>query len=71
MWTGSMVREVSSEEALKMCVKCYSFAYGGEWHIEKPKFLDEKDANESITIKLAQCPSCVEESLAMYDMEYA
>lgn len=60
----------NSNEVLVMCRKCYSFKYDNSWHFEKPDYLGEKDPNEEISIQFGQCPACVEEALAMYDMEY-
>ena len=58
------------EEVLKMCRKCYSFNYNNSWHFEKPEYLSEKDPKEEISIQFSHCPACIEEALAMYDMEY-
>jgi len=61
----------SDGEILKMCRKCYSFGYAGGWHFERPEYLSTKDMDEEISIQFSQCPACLEESLAVYDMEYA
>jgi hypothetical protein len=55
-------------ETLTMCRKCYSFQYENGWHFERPSYLSE---NDEISVQFSQCPSCVEETLAMYDTEYA
>ncbi|OGI95017.1 hypothetical protein A2917_01390 [Candidatus Nomurabacteria bacterium RIFCSPLOWO2_01_FULL_42_17] len=55
---------------LKMCRKCYAFQYENGWHFEKPAHLLERDPNEEVTVQFSQCSACVEEALAMYDMEY-
>jgi len=62
-----------SEDAgpLDICRKCFSFRYENEWHLEKPEYLMEKDVDEKVFVRFSQCPSCVEETLAMYDAEYA
>jgi hypothetical protein len=57
------------DEILLMCRKCYSFKYENEWHFEKPDYLLIRD-EEKVPVQFSQCPACVEESLAMYDMEY-
>jgi hypothetical protein len=55
-------------ETLTMCRRCYSFQYENGWHFERPSYLSE---NDEIAVQFSQCPSCVEESLAMYDTEFA
>ncbi len=57
-------------EVLVMCRKCYAFKYENGWHFERPSYLIEKDADEKISVKFSQCPACIEEALAVYDMEY-
>ena len=71
-WVQSMRRYQGKEEVgvLEMCRKCYSFRYDNGWHFERPDYLLEKDVNEQISVRFRQCPACVEEALAMYDMEY-
>jgi len=61
----------AGHETLKICRKCYSFFYGNAWHFERPEYIAEKDVDEEITVSFSQCPACVEETLAVYDMEYA
>ncbi len=65
------LKTTTRNEILKMCRKCYSFGYDGGWHFERPKFLQERDMDEKISVQFSQCPACVEETLAMYDAEYA
>lgn len=66
-----LLRTKNSESgALEMCRKCYSFRYDGGWHFERPEYLLAKDTDEKISVKFSQCPACLEEALAMYDMEY-
>ena len=55
---------------LMMCRKCYSFKYDNSWHFERPEHLLEHDPDDQISVQFSQCPACIEESLAMYDMEY-
>jgi|GEM_PF-4798138 len=55
---------------LEMCRKCYSFKYDNSWHFERPEYLLENDSEEKTSVKFSQCPACIEESLAMYDVEY-
>jgi len=58
-------------ESLKICRSCFSFYYDNAWHFEKPNYLRVGGADEQITVEFSQCPACVEEALAVYDMEYA
>ena len=62
-------RDVASS-AIERCRKCYSFKYDNSWHFERPEYLLQKDIEEKVTVKFSQCPACIEETLAMYDMEY-
>lgn len=55
---------------LEMCRKCYAFKYENSWHFERPAHLLEYDPDEKISVKFSQCSSCIEEALAVYDMEY-
>ena len=66
-----MLKKETRSDTLKICKKCLSFYYANEWHFEKPDYLAKKDMDEEITVFFSQCPACVEETLAMYDMEYA
>ncbi len=65
-------REVLKRDAgvLEMCRKCFAFKYENNWHFERPTYLEKSDAEEKITVRLSQCPACIEEALSMYDMEY-
>jgi hypothetical protein len=60
-----------NSEVLEMCRKCYAFKYDNSWHFERPEYLLEKDADEKISVRFGLCSACVEEALALYDMEYA
>ena len=60
-----------NNELLEMCRKCYAFRYDGSWHFERPDYLAEKDGDEKVSVRFSICSSCVEEALALYDMEYA
>lgn len=62
---------VESNEILEMCRKCYAFKYDNSWHFERPEYLLEKDADEKVSVRFGLCSACVEEALALYDMEYA
>lgn len=53
-----------------MCRKCYAFKYDNRWHFERPDYLLEKDADEKVSVRFGICSACVEEALAMYDVEY-
>ncbi len=55
-------------ETLTMCRKCYSFHYENGWHFERPSYISEVD---EVSVEFSQCPACIEESLAMYDTEFA
>ncbi len=55
---------------IEMCRKCYAFKYEDGWHFEKPSSLLENDLDKKITVSFSQCPPCIEEALAIYDMEY-
>ncbi len=55
---------------LEMCRKCYAFRYSNGWHFERPRYLQEYDAEEKISVRFSQCPACVEEALSLYDVEY-
>jgi len=57
-------------DKLKICKNCFSFYYSHSWHFEKPDYLN-KEPEEEVTVFFSQCPACVEETLAAYDMEYA
>ncbi len=54
--------------ALTMCEKCYTFYYKNSWHFEKPEHLAHAD-DSTVAVKFTQCPACVEQELALYDME--
>ena len=62
---------VENSDILVMCRKCYAFRYDGSWHFERPQYLLEKDADEKVSVRFSLCSACVEEALALYDMEYA
>lgn len=62
---------IQKKEVLEMCRKCYAFKYDNEWHFEKPRHLIYRDPDERVPVKFSQCTACIEESLAIYDMEYA
>ncbi len=59
------------EEVLEMCRKCSAFRYNNGWHFDKPRYLKKYDPEEKIFVRFIQCSSCVEEALAMHDVDYA
>ena len=72
MWAWKEKKSLPKEKtmSLKMCRKCFAFAYDGGWHFERPVNLLENTLDEKVSVQFSQCPACVEEALAMYDMEY-
>lgn len=63
-------KSTKTKGVLEMCRKCYAFKYDNEWHFEKPEHLLEHDPEEEVLVQFSQCSACVEEALAIYDMEY-
>lgn len=61
----------AKDEILEMCRKCYAFRYDNSWHFERPDYLSLRDADEKIAVRFSTCSACVEEALALYDIEYA
>ena len=55
-------------EGLKMCNKCYTFYYKNSWHFEKPQYLETNSENE-VVVRFTECPACLEQELATYEME--
>jgi hypothetical protein len=53
---------------LTMCKKCFTFYYKKGWHFEKPAYLDS-DREEEIPVRFTQCPACLEQEVAAYEME--
>lgn len=64
-------KERGDGSILEMCRKCYAFKYDNSWHFETPEYILEKDADEKVPVRFSLCSACVEESLAIFDMEYA
>jgi hypothetical protein len=64
-------QKAENNETLEMCRKCYAFKYDNSWHFERPEYLLLKDADEKVSVRFSICSACVEEALALYDMEYA
>lgn len=61
--------KTDNRNILEMCRKCFAFKYENNWHLERPTYLEKSDAEEKITVRFGQCPACIEESLAVYDMK--
>ncbi len=61
---------LKTREVLEMCRRCYVFKYDNKWHFEKPEHLRDRDPDERIPVRFSQCSACIEEALAIYDMEY-
>lgn len=53
---------------LTMCKECYTFQYGKLWRFERPELL--KSSRESVlSVKFTQCPTCIEQENASYELE--
>lgn len=58
----------TSFRALTVCRECYTFYYKNSWHFERPENLElHKDSR--VTVRFTQCPACLQQELAAYDME--
>lgn len=62
------VLDRKSFEGLKMCNKCYTFYYKNSWHFEKPEYL-ESNSEKEVKVRFTECPACMEQELAVYEME--
>jgi hypothetical protein len=59
---------VLNYKKLTMCKKCYTFYYKNSWHFEMPGNIKESPEQE-IPVLFLQCPSCLEDENASYEME--
>lgn len=67
-WVGNQKRNVKSKfRVLTMCKKCYTFHYNKSWHFERPEYLD--NYTEEVPVRFTQCPACLEQELALYEIE--
>lgn len=62
------IRESQVVKKLTMCKKCYTFYYKNSWHFDKPISL-EPIGEEEIPVKFVECPACLEQEVATYEME--
>lgn len=53
---------------LTMCKSCYSYYDKKSWKIERPAYLTS-DHDQDVPVHFTQCPACIEQELALYDME--
>jgi heterodisulfide reductase subunit B len=53
---------------LTMCKQCYTFYYRNSWHFERPQLLDTEN-EPTVAVRFTQCPACVEQETAFYDLE--
>lgn len=60
--------EGKSLKRLTMCKKCYTFYYKNSWHFERPVALDEEQEHE-IPVRFTQCPACLEQEVASYEID--
>jgi len=71
-WVANHKKRLSEEEYLStrltMCKKCYTFYYEKSWHFERPLNLNEDDEKE-ISVRFTECPACVDQEVAMYEVE--
>jgi len=73
MFEEEIIETNEDMEILQMCRKCYSFKYDNGWHFERPDRLQELDVeaeSEGTSVQFSQCPSCIEEDIAIFEMEY-
>ena len=57
-----------NSKTLTMCESCYAFYYKNSWHLKKPAYLGE-GYEEEVPVFFTQCPACLEQENALYDME--
>lgn len=62
-------KEDSGLKTLRVCRECYTFYYKNSWHFEKPDDVESYRKNSRVSIDFTQCPACLEQELATYDME--
>ena len=70
-WVINHKKRISNRESfgkLKMCKKCYTFYYKNSWHFDRPQYLGV-DQDKDIVVRFTECPACMEQELALYEME--
>jgi len=70
-WVSNHNKRLSEGKSLKrltMCKKCYTFYYKNSWHFEKPEYLNQ-EREEEIPVRFTECPACLEQEMASYEME--
>ncbi len=53
---------------ITMCKSCYSYYDKKSWSIERPIYLSV-DQDLDVPVHFTQCPACIEQELAMYEIE--
>jgi hypothetical protein len=70
-WTENKKKKLSQVKnirSLTMCKQCYTFYYKNSWHFEKPDLL-ESNRETVLPVKFTQCPVCIEQENALFDVE--
>lgn len=58
-----------SVKSLTICSDCYTYYYNHSWHFEEPEDLGLQNENYKVSAHFTQCPACLQQEQAEYDME--
>lgn len=55
-------------DKLVICKKCHTFYYKNAWHFDQPFFMNT-DSDQEIPVRFTECPACLEQEVALYELE--